>query len=139
MGLLADIFLSVLDEDHSLTERWKQIPEHEDYWVSTQGRVWSEKKRRGSAYGFLTPYTNESGRYLVISLYKNGERKQRLIHGMVASCFLGERPEGHEVHHINGDTRDNRVANLEYRKADENTSATEVEDTGDFAPKDAPF
>src|SRR5690606_32157657 len=39
---------------------------------------------------------------------------------LVAAAFLGPRPEGSEVCHINGDPADNRVENLRYGSRSEN-------------------
>jgi hypothetical protein len=39
---------------------------------------------------------------------------KRAIHSLVAEAFIGARPEGLEVAHLNGDCRDNRACNLQY-------------------------
>lgn len=143
MGVVADAVRSIFDPQHTLTERWRPLADW-PYWISSEGRVFSEHIPPGGsdAYGILTPYTNESDCYYVVDLRSDGERKQRLVHGMVARCYIGPRPsDAHEVYHIDGDTFNNAVSNLEWRLGQDNTVATETtEPDPAFEPKDeAPF
>lgn len=50
------------------------------------------------------------GRYLQVGI----DRKKHLVHRLVARAFLGDPTPGQEVAHINGDSHDNRAANLTY-------------------------
>lgn len=43
------------------------------------------------------------------------------VHVLIAHAFLGPRPEGLEVDHINRDKRDNHATNLEYVTKKQNT------------------
>lgn len=45
--------------------------------------------------------------------------RQRLMHRVVAACWLESFDPGKQVHHINGDKTDNRVENLECLSAQE--------------------
>lgn len=36
------------------------------------------------------------------------------MHELVALAFIGERPDGFDIDHINGDRKDNRLENLRY-------------------------
>lgn len=54
--------------------------------------------------------------YLTVSLH----RKTYSVHSLIAITFLGERPEGKEVCHRNGDRRDNRIGNLYYGTRSDN-------------------
>ena len=36
------------------------------------------------------------------------------VHGVVALCYLGEKPDGYQVDHINNIRTDNRLENLQY-------------------------
>lgn len=83
------------------------------YEVSDQGRV-----RRGAKVLKPRPCgrSDQTGeqRYLAVCLSSGGVVAQKTIHGIVAAAFLGPRPEGHEVDHLNTNKRDNRSDNLEY-------------------------
>lgn len=53
--------------------------------------------------------------YLMVGLSVCGVRWTRTIHDLVAAAFHGERPDGHEIHHINRQRWDNRATNLRYK------------------------
>ncbi len=62
--------------------------------------------------------------YLEVYVCADGKRKHRTVHSLVADAFLGTRPEGYDVMHINGDRADNRVANLCYGSRSANLRST---------------
>ena len=91
-------------------ETWKPIQGYPNYVVSQKGRVKNikndlvlkhHKSKRGGFYAF-------------VNLYKNGARKNVLVHKLVSEIFIGPRPKGMEVHHRNGNRMDPDVTNLEY-------------------------
>ena len=51
------------------------------------------------------------------SIYHNGRRQ--LIHDINAEYAYGKKPEGHVVHHKDGDVTNNKFENLQYIAADE--------------------
>lgn len=77
-----------------------------DYEVSSCGRV-----RR---HGRLFSLTGGSVGYPKVRPHINGKPKDENVHAMVAECFIGPRPDGHVVNHIDGTRSNNRVGNLEY-------------------------
>lgn len=99
------------------------------YQVSNQGRVralHTKKVRRedGSVKHVLTsyvlkPFTKASG-YLYLSLCIDGKLRHIYVHTLVAAAFLGPRPQGLQVDHINGESQDNRARNLRYVTPREN-------------------
>ena len=52
------------------------------------------------------------------TIYLN--RKQILVHIIIARAFLGEQPEGYQADHINGVKSDNRPENLRYVNQSQN-------------------
>jgi hypothetical protein len=95
-----------------MNEQWREV-EGWPYEVSDQGRVRRTLGVKGTRAGhILTP--NVGDRYPVVALSKGGKPKRFRVHVLVAAAFLGPRPAGFDVNHINGDKTDNRAANLEY-------------------------
>lgn len=88
----------------------------ECYSVSNKGRVISVR-RHGHV---LKPCITQRG-YCLLMLHVSGVRKPVYVHRLVASCFLGPCPDGHEVNHKDGNKRNNDSDNLEYVTSSENT------------------
>jgi hypothetical protein len=85
-------------------EEWRPVKGREGQnEVSNLGRVRSRRK-------ILKPLPHTSG-YRCVSL---DGRRARTIHSIVAEAFIGPRPDGMEVNHIDGDKTNNAVSNLEY-------------------------
>lgn len=89
-----------------------------NYLVSQEGHVFS--KPRGRTKGGLLKPTISVGGYWRVTLTQGKEKKLVLVHSLVASAFIGPRPNGFEIAHINGNPSDNRAANLCYKTKAEN-------------------
>lgn len=93
------------------------------YCVSNDGDVKSVhaylRKPTASVNTTLKQYKNRYG-YMYVVLYKDGKRKIRTIHQLVAQAFIPNPENKPQVNHINGDKTDNRVENLEWVTASEN-------------------
>jgi predicted XRE-type DNA-binding protein len=90
-------------------EIWKPIPDYEGvYEASNLGRV-----RRIETGLILSPGHDRNG-YQTLALCMNGNKQQYSVHYLVASAFLGKRPKGMVINHINNDPSNNRAVNLEY-------------------------
>jgi len=94
---------------------WRPVVGYEGiYEVSKFGGVRSlagiQRKFLG---GVLKLFANEWG-YLRVDLQYNKKRKSRLVHQIVAESFIGPRPDGMEINHIDGDKTNNCADNLEY-------------------------
>jgi hypothetical protein len=50
----------------------------------------------------------------MLGLHQDGVVKTATVHSLVAQAFLGDRPEGYYVCHIDGDPKHNRLSNLRY-------------------------
>ena len=110
-----------------MTEQWRDVPGFEGaYQVSDLGRVRSLdraahyflKRQNASATRLsrgriLRPFLKPAGYYRV-DLFRDGKRIAAHIHTLVMLAFVGPRPEGTEIRHLNGVPGDSRLANLEY-------------------------
>ena len=90
------------------------------YKISNFGRV----KRIGSGQGarvglILKSGMNGSG-YLFVVLTQNGVQKIFRISRLVIEAFVGLRPKGKEINHIDGNKQNDYVNNLEYVTRSEN-------------------
>jgi hypothetical protein len=61
----------------------------------------------------LKPHKDKKG-YLNVSLSKNCKGYSFRVHTIVAYAFLGPRPDGLEINHIDGNKQNNTPSNLEY-------------------------
>lgn len=52
--------------------------------------------------------------YVRVSLWSNGKRSRVWVHVLVAAAFIGPKPDGLEINHVNFIRADNRVGNIEY-------------------------
>lgn len=84
----------------------------ESYQIDENGIVYSKKSKKPLAQ-------SESGgqpskRYLKVHIMNNeGKCKQMLVHRLMAETFIGPIPKGYVVDHLNKNTRDNRLVNLQ--------------------------
>lgn len=86
-----------------------------EYFASSHGNIYSYKLKRWKE---LKPAKHWKG-YLFFTLYKNKKRSQHKAHRLVLWSFFGQ--SSLEVNHINANKADNRLENLEYTSAKENT------------------
>lgn len=110
-------------------EIWKPIPGWDGYYeASNIGRIrgvdrvvaksdgtWQHLRRK-----VLKLRPNAQGRPMV-NLCRDGICRNHTIHALVAAAFIGPRPPGAIIRHLNDDPWDNRVENLAYGTQHENT------------------
>jgi len=111
-------------------ERWLPVPVpgfERYYEVSDLGRIRSLDRMvptRGAGMRLSPGRILKGGTYkdghkhLVLSA--EGRRHASTVHRLVMLAFVGPRPEGMEIRHLNGIPDDNRVTNLAYGTALEN-------------------
>jgi hypothetical protein len=97
-------------------EEWKPIPGFEEFYsISDLGRVRRDSARyatKGAGHIMSLSFTPKG--YAKVGLSRPGIRITRYCHHLVAESFLGPRPEGMEINHIDGNKKNNHASNLEY-------------------------
>ena len=91
------------------------------YKVTDDGRVWSTSRTRKARAGSLARL---KGRWLKPSMVRgypavsmsnaHTKRRTRYVHDLVAAAFIGPRPEGHDIDHLDRDRANNSPDNLRY-------------------------
>lgn len=99
-----------------MTEIWKPIPGWPNYEVSDLGQVRNINGR------VLRP-TRRSHSYLAVDLHRGDEMRRAYVHRLVLEAFVGPCPAGHETHHDNDVSTDNRLINLRWSTHATNISA----------------
>lgn len=115
----------------------KDYPEFPDlYAVTEDGRIYSKPRvdslGRPQGDRFLQPrlrknadgYRGNGNQYGRVALSVSGKYYDRYIHQMVAETYLGPRPDGMVIDHIDGDINNNSASNLEYVTREENINRT---------------
>lgn len=95
-------------------EEWRICPSYPKIEASNLGRIRNaETKRVRNASPGRRGYT-------LISFWHNKRLIARSLHSLVADAFLGDRPAGAQIRHLDGNPRNNAVTNLAYGTAREN-------------------
>lgn len=103
------------------------------YWIREDGAVLSVKELRygpnvplGRARILATYQRGSNGKkggyvpYKIVELWENGKVKKVSVHSLVAEAFIGPRPDGEVVRHLDGDSQNNCAENLAYGSTHEN-------------------
>ena len=100
-----------------MTNEFRTIPSLNNlYEINSDGTV----IRRVDTGRILRPRVDfynqktECTQYLRIGVSVNGKHLNKFVHSLVAECWLGERPEGLQVDHIDRNTFNNYYKNLRY-------------------------
>lgn len=112
-------------------EEWKNIEGYEGlYQVSNYGNIRSLDKTVNDYRGkeartikgkLLKPFDSGNG-YLVISLHRNGKRKNFYVHRLVAIHFVKNTDNKKVVNHKDHNKSNNNAENLEWVTIKENVS-----------------
>lgn len=102
-------------------EVWKEMVDCGLYYISNTGRIFSSISDRLIS---KTPTSRGINRVIVRI---DGRSLVRNSHSIVAEAFLGPRPKGFFVYHIDGDRSNDAASNLEYRANSERSGAKKAE------------
>lgn len=96
-------------------ERWVKY-KRTRYEVSSYGRVKNTYTDK-----IVSAHLNEPNGYWRVNVKIGNKWKLKLVHVMVAECFLGKRPKGKtQINHKDTNKQNCRVKNLEYVTQSEN-------------------
>jgi hypothetical protein len=108
--------------DPEVVEEWRPVVGYEGWYeVSNLGRVRRVRPESATWAGRILASSPDSWGYPKVQLHKEGRPATRQVHCLVAAAFLGPRPEGMEVNHINGRKHDPSLKELEYTTPSGNT------------------
>tara|TARA_R110002072_G_C7576964_1_gene501671 strand:- start:22 stop:531 length:510 start_codon:yes stop_codon:yes gene_type:complete len=117
-----------------MKEEFKDIPNYEGlYQVSDLGRVKSLVRKGCLTEKILRAATDGKG-YLTVALSKDGKKKARTIHQLVAATFLNHKPCGHKlvVNHIDHDKLNNKLDNLELDTQRNNSDKKHLKSSSEY-------
>lgn len=103
--------------------KWRPVAGYEGiYEVSSNGQVRSVSRRGKTRGKILKPQVRKqrNAGHLLLKLRRDGVQKTKTVHQIVAEAFLGRRPEGMQIRHLDGNPANNNVSNLAYGTSSEN-------------------
>jgi len=94
-------------------EDTEHLKDYTGYGVDVEGNVWSFKYKKAKK---LSPGWKKKnhGYRTVLLTHKNGTKKNFLVHRLVALSFIPTEDITLQVNHINRNSSDNRLENLEW-------------------------
>jgi hypothetical protein len=95
------------------TEKWCRVTGYPNYEVSSLGRVRNVARQH---FMGLSPGRYRNKRYVCLRVCLSNRHglKVHVVHRLVAHAFLGPKPDGMEIDHLDGNPMNNAADNLEY-------------------------
>jgi len=125
------------DSDSTVPNGFRVIPGYPRYAIDKNGtilsvcgqgfgvgnnRLWSKAKR-------ITPIVNKTG-YHRVKISHDGHVASVFVHVLVLTTFVGPCPDGMECRHLDGIRANNRLDNLAWGTAKENSDDKALHGTG---------
>lgn len=120
-------------------EIWKPVKNFEGlYEISNHGRLRSVDRlvfhkgfnKNINRKGKILKNTTSKGQYYIYAISKNNKLTYGLVHRLVAEHFIGEKPKGKQINHIDSNSFNNHYLNLEYVYARENNAHRNIKNNG---------
>lgn len=103
--------------DSNTPQEWRPVFGLEDlYEVSEYGYVRRRKPGKNRKAGHVLSLNRDKYGYLRVGMWHTEKQVMvtAAVQRLVMRAFVGERPEGQEVNHKDGNKANNHVSNLEY-------------------------
>lgn len=103
-----------------------EIPDYPGYYVTSEGHIWSTRRKKTKKLKQQKASQSKKG-YFQVRLFNENTRRDGFckdgrvaqkgklfyVHRLVYETFIGEIPADKEIDHIDGDTQNNSVHNLQ--------------------------
>lgn len=105
----------------NVVEVWKPVVGWEEFYhVSNMGRVKRVKAGINTSSGRVLKDGQKNGGYRQVVLSRPGMTQTLSVHRVVMAAFVGVRPNGHHIDHVDGNKENNALSNLRYTTPAEN-------------------
>ncbi len=84
------------------------------YSYGFKGRGAVNKNDKNPQGKMVVQMLDKKGYFTIMFRDNRGVQRRRFVHQLILETFVGPRPDGHEVDHINRDPADNRADNLRW-------------------------
>lgn len=128
--------------DEPTSEIWQAVPGYEGLYEGSSLGQAKSLPRNTTRGGILKAPRGPDG-YRRVTLYKDGRGRSLSLHEVVALTFLGPRPDGMDIRHLDGDRQNNALVNLAYGTRSDNVQDMLGHGRGNIAktrcPQDHPY
>ena len=93
-------------------ENLKQIEDYQGYYLSVEGDVYSNKNTKPRKLKQQKASQSKKG-YYQVRLYRESVGTLFYVHRLMYETFVGKIPDDKQIDHIDGDTSNNVVENLQ--------------------------
>lgn len=108
-----------------------EVPGYEGYFASPTGRIYSNLS------GKIRELKQRSDRkaYSLVTVFYEGRSVPTRVHTLVLLAFAGQRPDGMEARHLDGNGMNNRADNLVWSTHLENMHDKRIHGTENYGEK----